>query len=829
MKSILVVFLWLLTFPLDASLRINEVMQSNINTVLDDLNEYPDGWVELFNDGDEALNLKDYALGKKSVFEKAYTLPDTIVPSGGYLLVYCDKEGAGLHTSFRLETDKKSALYLFSPDGEIADTVFLPEMMIPNAAYARSDEGLWGYALRPTPMLKNTKTVHGRVVPAPMFSEVGGIKLDSFSLKLSLPIGAPADARIYFTTNGATPTATDGELYEKPISIGKSTVVRAKCFSDSAVSGVAATQSYLFLNRPQTLPVVSIVTDDLNFHDDEVGIYTKGTYGLTHPESKPVVDVFGRSNYYYKWDRPVNVEYFTADGEQVINQICETRIGGKASRRKRVKALVLKADERFGKQHFNYPFFADKPEVKKNKSIVLRASGQDVDKTFLRDAFAQQSFAKPAGVDFQSCQPVILFYNGNYWGVRNIRERGNEDFLWANYDKLKDVDIVEDLGGSVKYGDSTAFVAFRKAYSNSETPFEVLDSLMDVEEFLDYLAMYTLFCNTDFPANNMMMWRPRQPGSKWRWMAKDFDVSMGFVDSPYFLPYMNYILREEPFFNHGVFNSEKVCRLFQQVMSYPQCRDRFVDKLSVYMGTFARPSALESVVDSMADNIAFEMPFFAEIRGADEQKWQQSLEQLKSWINKRVPFLYSDISKFFKLGADVPMQIAYSGNLFMNGIPLCGELFDGRYYQGRPFTLSADSLLAGNKDSSPLVWTASRVDECWREQDFSFPIGQFDWLVQYVKGDSLYTEGFEGPALSWKIPLGATSVRISRQQGLTPTTVADRSDLTFEVFDFSGRRLACGSYSEVMPLLRCDRTYIFTTSRLGKVVRRWKVRRFSRR
>lgn len=99
-----------------AELIINEMMQSNIDCIMDDLNEFPDSWVELYNPGPGTVNLSDYALSASENRKKAYVLPSRTVAPGEYVVVYCDKEDQGLHTSFRLESGKDGAVYLFKGD-----------------------------------------------------------------------------------------------------------------------------------------------------------------------------------------------------------------------------------------------------------------------------------------------------------------------------------------------------------------------------------------------------------------------------------------------------------------------------------------------------------------------------------------------------------------------------------------------------------------------------------------------------------------------------------------------------------------------------------------
>ena len=75
-------------------LKINEVMQSNLNGVMDDLNEFPDSWVELFNEDTVPVNIQGYRISLSADFEQAYCITDSfIIEAGGYYLVFCDKEG----------------------------------------------------------------------------------------------------------------------------------------------------------------------------------------------------------------------------------------------------------------------------------------------------------------------------------------------------------------------------------------------------------------------------------------------------------------------------------------------------------------------------------------------------------------------------------------------------------------------------------------------------------------------------------------------------------------------------------------------------------------
>ena len=193
------------------NLVINELMQSNIETMMDDIKEFPDSWVELYNPTDAVINLGDYKISNKNKANKAYQLPSQEVPAKGYAIIYCDKEGIEnnrLHADFRLESGKGCVVYLFK-NKEIVDSLpeALKKMPAPDIAYGRETDGAgkWGYQLTPTPGAENCGKTTKNILGAPVFSEKGRAtsSKDAINLELSLPAGAPEGAYITYTNNGS--------------------------------------------------------------------------------------------------------------------------------------------------------------------------------------------------------------------------------------------------------------------------------------------------------------------------------------------------------------------------------------------------------------------------------------------------------------------------------------------------------------------------------------------------------------------------------------------------------------------------------------------------
>jgi hypothetical protein len=483
-----------------AQLVINELMQSNIDCIMDDLNEFPDSWVELYNTGTAAVNLKDWRLGLSDKAGEAWQLSNKQIGPGEYALVFCDKVGKNLHTDFRLESGKGGSLYLFQGQTIVDKVEDLPKQPAPNIAYGRKTDGSneWGYQLTPTPEGANTGEVcdHDHILGEPVFSEPGKVfnGNKTFNLQLSLPEGSPEGTEIRYTTNGSEPTASSAK-YTADIPITKSTSIRAKLFCNGWLSPRSTVQSYIFHDRSMTIPVISIVTDNSYLNDKKIGIFANN-YG--HEKYQQV-----------DWRRPLNIELFDAEGEpSQLNQLCETRITGAWSREAARKSMGIYCHKRFGKKNMEYEFFPDQcPGLTNYKSIVLRNSGNDRDYTYMRDAVCQRAMAEHADIDWQAWRPAVIYINGNYWCLLNIRERANENNILTHYDGLEDIDLIEN--GELKEGTKENYDAFTAFFNEHGHTLDEYAELMDWEEYIRITTMNLYFNNLDYPGNNNVMWRPR--------------------------------------------------------------------------------------------------------------------------------------------------------------------------------------------------------------------------------------------------------------------------------------------------------------------------------
>lgn len=583
-----------------AQLVINELMQSNIDCIMDDLNEFPDSWVELYNTGTAAVNLKDWRLGLSDKASEAWQLSNKQIGPGEYALVFCDKVGKNLHTDFRLESGKGGSLYLFQGQTIVDKVEDLPKQPAPNIAYGRKTDGSneWGYQLTPTPEGTNTGEVcdHDHILGEPVFSEPGKVfnGNKTFNLQLSLPEGSPEGTEIRYTTNGSEPTASSAK-YTADIPITKSTSIRAKLFCNGWLSPRSTVQSYIFHDRSMTIPVISIVTDNSYLNDKKIGIFANN-YG--HEKYQQV-----------DWRRPLNIELFDAEGEpSQLNQLCETRITGAWSREAARKSMGIYCHKRFGKKNMEYEFFPDQcPGLTNYKSIVLRNSGNDRDYTYMRDAVCQRAMAEHADIDWQAWRPAVIYINGNYWCLLNIRERANENNILTHYDGLEDIDLIEN--GELKEGTKDNYDAFTAFFNEHGHTLDEYAELMDWEEYIRITTMNLYFNNLDYPGNNNVMWRPRAEGGKWRWIAKDLDYTLGLYtnggaggsggyDHQIIAQWYNpddYSLHQGANFSI----TWDATRLFRRLMEDADFAREFIDRFSIYMGDFLNEKSVRAIWDPM--------------------------------------------------------------------------------------------------------------------------------------------------------------------------------------------------------------------------------------
>ena len=705
----------------DTHLVINELMQSNVECVRDDIHEFPDSWVELYNPTGTNISLGNYKIGTKNKADKAWALPSNVtVSAGGYVIIYCDKEGLEdnrLHTDFRLDSDKEGNLYLFEGSTIVSSVVGIPVMPAPDIAYGRDASGNWGYELTSTPEAANAGGVVAadHILGAPDFDVPGQVfeGSSSFELHLLKPDGAPKGTVIRYTEDGSEPTATS-TLYDDHIDINGTKVIRAKLFCDGWLSPVSTAQSYIFHPRAVTVPIISIQTKGEYIYDDAFGIYPNNT---------------GKYNK-VDWRRPINIEMFDATGKSVINQLGETRIQGGKSRENDLKSMAIYTNKRFdpdpNKKRFSYEFFPDqKPGITEFKSFSLRDGGNDFTDLYFRDLIVQRTMGQNTDIDWQAGHTAALYINGVYKGMLNIRERSNADNIYSNYDGLEDIDMIEisheDATGvdefieELKEGKWDNYNAFKAFYSQKKENADeyVVHTLaeyeewLDVSEYLNIAIMNLFYGNNDWPGNNTVFWRPRTDTGRWRVIAKDTDFGLGLYNKSNRYNMIDLLYNPDNHPGDKWAFTEPATRLIKNMLKDPDILNLFIDKCCVYMGDFMNGEGTGKIIESIKTEALDEFVAHRQLYPSGGNSRDQIIRKFnnaKNWAEGRPDYFIQHIQQQFQQflrGNNpnvniIPIPVTINkevdadkvpDEVLVNGIKLTQGVFGGKLFLNRNIIL----------------------------------------------------------------------------------------------------------------------------------------------
>ena len=384
-----------------------------------------------------------------------------------------------------------------------------------------------------------------------------------------------ADSEIRYTTDGSEPTA-QSTLYTEPLLLTSTTLLRAVEVKNGSVVSPVTTATYIFvnsvLNQPNNpegypakwgkysqitgtavadyemdpdlwqLPILSLVSDKENFfsrvNDEEKG----GIYIYTGP---PVGDATGHG-----WTRPASIELFGGPQRHDLTIDCGMRLHGGHGRLaeknpKHSFRLVFK--DEYGPDKLEYPLFGeDEPQV--FKQLVLRChfgnswqhwmEGNRQEAQYTRDVWARRMQRKMGHTSVNALY-VHLFLNGMYWGLYNIAERVDGQFGKDHLGgKKSDIDVIkieEDGGNHIEAAEGTldAWEEMLETAADAADAqsYAKLDTLLDIDAFIDYMLINQYAGNTDWDHHNWYALRRRgQDSQGFRFLCWDTEIIFENVD-----------------------------------------------------------------------------------------------------------------------------------------------------------------------------------------------------------------------------------------------------------------------------------------------------------
>lgn len=510
------------------------------------------------------------------------------------------------------------------------------------------------------------------------FSSKGGI----YSNPIELTLSTDSISDIYYTIDGSYPNRFS-KHYEGTINLEDISIIRAIAYSNGKKS-IVYTHSY-FLDREYSLPIVSIVSNPSNFWDYGTGIYVKGCCAdSTMP--------YNGANFWKSWEKPCHVELLFNDGTTGFSQDAGMSIFGGYSRMLPQKSIAIIARKKYGKNRFKYPIFSERKN-KKYKSFIVRNSGGDFRKTQFRDAYMTQ-LVKPTGIEIQAYEPAIVFINGEYFGIQNIREKISEHYLADNFGVDKDnVDILRH-NGVKRHGYSKGYKALLKYLRTfdliEDTNVDSLSKFMDIENFISYNIAEVYSGNGD-AGGNIRYFKERTKKSKWRWIFYDLDMGLS---NPKKDAYKDNTLADFTLKSNEIWpNPSWSTFIIRSLLANKKLEYRYINTFCDYLNTIFKSDSALGLFDQMAKRIETEIPFHQKRWKLTTKHWNQNLNVVRKFINERPNYLFQHIKERFNLEDSILVKVILPDSNIckfeLNTLNLNSN-FSGLYFAGVPISVKVN-------------------------------------------------------------------------------------------------------------------------------------------
>lgn len=652
------------------NILINEVVAKNVLGYLDPLtNEYPD-WIELKNTTGSNINIGGSFLTNDETQLSKWVFPvGTVIPSNGFLLVLADEENTGLHANFKLSSAGEKVILSNSSLVEV-DRIEYSNLQN-NVSYGKINPTTNSFLSNPTPNAPNNLTSAFTYSSSEL---TVSLSTGVYATPQTLTISSSGLGSIYYTLDGTTPTAASS-LYSAPLSITTNTIFRTIIIENPAKYSLVENRTFL-IGVSHDLPIVILTSDnyffDLNNHE--------------------------------KIDGRVEFTFLESDGTVSINQYANFRPSGNTVQGFPQLAGKVNADEAYGKKDFNYKMYENKP-IEEFNSFLFRNASQDFANTHLRDAYISNILGKNelSFTPFEAYRPAVLYVNGKYRGITEIREDNDNDYIEHNF--------CLDMGEYLRLNDYSLIPTGQFQSQGSFVDFSGLDFTVAADrdefktmiDFHEHLALKLLFSFAKPSEWGWTTWEDLAGNTETRYHYNfhDFDPIFGLAGDG-----LNYtIINSTPMLVNNLMET--------QIRNYTPFKNEAIHFICANLNHIYSPTRIVEVLDDMELELLSEIPSHAdaiadlvassfnsytvnEIPFMSVSQWLSNMDDLRTNIINRV-----DDSLFFRIQdeylLDDPIQITYEtsdlemGFVRIHDIKSDNETFTGTYFKNIPIEFTAEA------------------------------------------------------------------------------------------------------------------------------------------
>lgn len=709
--AILCSFIFLFFISATAQVVINEYSCSNFKKQRDNFGKFED-WFELYNTSATPADISGFYVSDKNTNLMKWQFPvGTVIPGNGFLLIWASNKDTVVtnthyHTNFKL-TQTGSApdrIYFSNASGSIESFVVL-NVTQKNHSYGRITDGTGSFAAftSPTPGASNSTATALLYATTPSFSINGGFYTSAQTLTITT---SEVGGVIRYTTDGKDPVSTSS-IYSTPLSITTTTIVKARVFVSGKLPGFVEYGTF-FINESHVLPVVSVAADSLEemLNDLEEG-------GFYWSETKPE----GTFEYYDK------------------NKVLQSKIWGEYNRHgqdswscdQRSMDFVARDEMGYGKA-IEEKLFANS-DREEFQTVILRASGDDnypcahnsanEGSAHMRDGYVH-NLAKRGDMhlDVRNSERIIIYVNGKYWGVYEVRERPDDhDYTEYHYNQSKEnLQYVLTWGITwAEYGGDKAIEDFEAMQdfiqnNNMALPanYKIADSLLNFKSLADYIIVNNMTVCTDWLNYNTGTWRGlnrKGDHKKWGYILWDNDATFDF--------YINYTGVPSTQADAPPCDAEEQqeqyddpeghLELLSKLMENDQFKQFYRTRQADLLNTVFSCSNMLGYLDEYTALIDPEMTRHASRWSGTYSEWKANVARLRGFIEDRCVLIETGMKDCYNLTGpyELTVNATPGGTVKVNSLALTTFPWVGKYYGGIKTDLIAKPL----EDGSFVNWT----------------------------------------------------------------------------------------------------------------------------
>ena len=295
-------------------------------------------------------------------------------------------------------------------------------------------------------------------------------------------------------------------------------------------------------------------------------------------------------------------------------------------------------------------------------------------------------------IDYQAYQPVIVYLNGKFWGLYNMREKTNQFYPEHNHGIDPDaVDLIEGISKTA-HGDGRTYLELLDFASGNDlriqSNYEYVKTQMDITEFMNYYITELFVCNHDWLHQNIKCWRDHSPGGKWRWLL--YDLDWGFSGE---LTWKIEDYRDNTF--QWIQEQGEASMLFKSLMENEAFRFEFIQRFATHLNLTFQTDRVLKTIEHMAAQISPEIPRqiarWGALRSIDY--WQEQLEVLNSFAMNRPAYIseYLDLTYMLDGKRHLVLEVSNeeSGWISVFDAPVPAPTYSGIWYEGIPMQIEA--------------------------------------------------------------------------------------------------------------------------------------------